>query len=74
VLAHNLVRWTARLGHLHGEDQLTVARTIRSRVVALPGRLVNRSGHLRLRLPDRWPWATTFTDALERLRALPMLT
>jgi len=73
VLAHNLVRWTARLGHLHGDDQLTVARTIRSRVVALPGRLVNRSGRLRLRLPDRWPWATSFTDALDRLRALPML-
>ncbi len=73
VLAHNLVRWTARLGHVHHDDQLTVTRTVRSRVVALPGRLVNRSGRLVLRLPDRWPWAVTFTNALDRIRALPLL-
>jgi hypothetical protein len=73
VLAHNLMRWTARLGHLHGDDRLTVARSIRSQVIGLPGRLVNRSGRLVLRLPDRWPWATTFTDALVRIRALPLL-
>jgi len=73
VLAHNLTRWTARLGGLHPNDQLTVARTIRTRVLALPGRLVNRSGRLVLRLPARWPWATTFTTALGRIRALPLL-
>jgi Transposase DDE domain group 1 len=74
VLAHNLIRWTARLGHLRHDDQLTVTRTIRSRLIALPGRLVNRSGRMVLRLPDRWPWATSFTAALERIRALPMLS
>ncbi len=73
VLAHNLTRWTAHLGGIHPDDQLTVTRTIRSRVLALPGRLVNRSGRLVLRLPDRWPWATTFSTALDRIRALPML-
>ncbi len=73
VLAHNLVRWTARLGDLHPQDQLTVARTVRSHVLALPGRLVNRSGRLVLRLPDRWPWATTFMSALDRIRTLPLL-
>ena len=73
VLAHNLVRWTARLGHLHHDDQLTVARTVRSRMLTLPGRLVNRSGRLVLRLPERWPWATTFEGALDRIRALPLL-
>jgi len=73
VLAHNLFRWTVRLGNLHHDDELTVARTVRSRLVALPGRLVNRSGRLVLRLPDRWPWATTFTIALDCIRALPLL-
>jgi hypothetical protein len=73
VLAHNLTRWTARLGHLHPDDQLTVARTIRTRVLALPGRLVNRSGRPVLRLPARWPWKNTFSAALDRLRALPLL-
>jgi len=73
VLAHNLTRWTARLGGIHPDDQLTVTRTIRSRFLALPGRFVNRSGKPVLRLPERWPWATTFATALERIRALPML-
>ena len=74
VLAHNLLRWTARLGHLQPKDRLTVAATLRSRVLSVPGRLVNRSGRLVLRLPQRWPWATTFTTALEYLRALPLVT
>ena len=73
VLAHNLTRWTARLGHLHPHDQLTVTRTLRTHVLALPGRLVNRSGRHVLRLPTRWPWRTAFTTALNELRALPML-
>jgi hypothetical protein len=73
VLAHNLIRWTASLGDIHPNDQLTVARTIRTRVLAMPGRLVNRSGRRVLRLPAQWPWARTFTVALDRLRGLPLL-
>ena len=72
VLAHNLWRWTAQLGDVHPEEQLTVARTIRTRLVALPGRIVNRSGRPTLRLPARWPWAATFHIALEQLRAIPI--
>lgn len=74
VLAHNLTRWTARLGHVHPHTQLTVARTMRSRVLALPARLVNLSGQWTLRLPARWPWASTFHTALTRIRSLPLLT
>jgi hypothetical protein len=74
VLAHNLLRWTARLGGLQPDDHLTVARTLRSHVLAVPGRLVNRAGRLVLRLPERWPWASSFTTALGRLRALPLVT
>lgn len=73
VLAHNLVRWTARLGDVHPDSHLTVARTVRSRLFSLPGRLVNRSGRHVLRLPQRWPWASMFNTALKRLRALPLL-
>lgn len=57
VLAHNLTRWTARLGNLHPTNQLTVTRTIRTRHFALPGRLVNCSG--KLRLPEHWPRPNT---------------
>ena len=64
VLAHNLIRWTAIIGDVRVDDELTVARTMRTRLITLPGRLVNRSGIPTLRLPDRWPWATTFNTAL----------
>ncbi len=74
VLAHNLIRWTACLGDVHPDEQLTVARTIRTRLLELPGRLVNRSRHWVLRLPARWPWATSFNIALDRIRSLPLLT
>lgn len=69
ILAHNMCRWTARLGG-HDTDRLVVARTIRNRLFALPGRLVNRAGQQTLRLPSRWPWADTFTKILDTLRAL----
>ena len=70
VLAHNLTRWTAILGDVRVDDQLVVARSVRTRLIALPGRLVNRSGRPTLRMPSNWPWATRFITALEALRAL----
>ena len=73
VLAHNLARWTARLGRTHPARQLTVAATIRNRLPTVPGRLVNHSGRHRLRLPLNWPWQNTFTTALQRIRNLPLL-
>lgn len=73
VLAHNLIRWSAQLGGVTPDGDLTVARTVRTRLIALPGRLVNRSGRHTLRLPTRWPWAEAFLTALARLRAIPQL-
>ena len=73
VLAHNLIRWTTTIGDITPNGELTVARTVRTRLIAIPGRLVNRSGTRVLRLPTRWPWAENFTHALIRLRAVPQL-
>ena len=70
VLAHNLIRWTTILGGARVDDQLIVARTIRTRLLTIPGRVVNRAGRPTLRLPTGWPWATQFTRALDTLRAL----
>ena len=70
ILAHNLARWTAALGQTRADDQLVVARTLRTRLLAIPARLVNRSGQPTLRMPTHWPWATTFHTALTALRAL----
>jgi len=59
VLAHNLIRWTATIGQPLG--QLTAARTVRTQLLSVPGRIVNRSGRPTLRGPARWPWADLFT-------------
>jgi hypothetical protein len=74
VLAHNLTRWTALLGHIRVDDQLVVTRTVRTRLLALPARLVNRSGRPTLRMPSSWPWAHHFVTALNALRDLQPAT
>lgn len=71
ALAHNIARWTARIGRTQPPHQLTVAATLAKRLLAMPGRLVNRSGRPTLRLPAKWPWAHTFAEALHRIRSLP---
>jgi hypothetical protein len=70
VLAHNLVRWSAKLGGLVEEGTLVVAQTLRARYFSVPARLVNRSGTPTLRGPTHWPWATSFTRALTNLRGV----
>jgi hypothetical protein len=71
VLAHNLIRWTATIGQPGTVDRLTVARTVRLQLLAIPGRLVNRSGVFTLRGPTGWPWRQLFTRRLNTIRALP---
>jgi hypothetical protein len=70
VLAHNLIRWSARLGDLVEDDTLVVAATLRTRYFSVPARLVNRSGTPTLRGPANWPWASSFTNALAKLRVV----
>jgi hypothetical protein len=74
VLAHNIIRWTAIAGRVRINNQLIVARTLRTRLLAIPGRLVNRSGRPTLRMPTNWPWANAFTTALAALRDLQPAT
>ncbi len=70
-LAHNLVRWIARLG-LRASGPI-VAQTIRRRYLTLPGRITRSARLATLHLPARWPWRESFTQALARLRAIPLL-
>lgn len=71
VMAHNLARWTARLGLGEG---IVTTKTLRRRLFGLAGRLTRSARRVRLHLPARWPWAAEFTAALARLRAVPLLT
>jgi hypothetical protein len=67
ALAHNLLRWVAALGL--GASGQVVAKTLRRRLLHLPGRLTRSARRRRLHLPTDWPWATLFLTALARLRA-----
>jgi len=69
ALAHNLLRWTELLG-LPGRT-IRAARTLRRRLLTLPGRLTTHAGRWTLHLPARWPWQQDFSEALARIRALP---
>ncbi len=69
VMAHNLGRWTARIGL--GEQVVTI-KTLRRRFLSLAGRLTRSARRLTLHLPHRWPWEEQFSRALGRLRALPL--
>ena len=71
ALAHDLIRWTAVLGEITATEHFTVARTVRTRLFSVPGRLVSRSGVPTLRTPLEWPWAEPFLRALDLLRGLP---
>ena len=68
VLAHNLARWTARIGL---GAQIVTTKTLRRRFFSLAGRFTHSARRLTLHLSQRWPWENQFSRALARLRALP---
>ena len=70
VMAHNLALWVGRLGV--GGTPLRM-KTLRSRLLCLPGRLTRCARRLFLALPVGWPWKQEFLAALARLRSLPLL-
>ena len=69
VMAHNLARWTARIGL---GEQIVTTKTLRRRFFSLAGRLTRSARRLTLHLPRGWPWAEQATLALARLRAIPL--
>ena len=74
VLAHNLTRWTVTIAEPGPTDRLTVARTVRTRLIAFPGRLVNHAGTMNLRGPVGWPWQAWILRRLHTLRTLEPTT
>ena len=69
VLAHNLLRWTQLLGL--PATIVRAARTLRRRLLEIPGRLTRHARGWTLHLPARWPWHGDYINALNRIRALP---
>ena len=71
ALAHNLLRWTQLLGL--PQTTVRAARTLRRRLLQIPGRLTRHARGWTLHLPARWPWHGDYIRALTRIRALPAI-
>src|ERR1035437_5301297 len=71
VMAHNMARWTSRIGF--GET-LIATDTLRRHHLVMPGRFSTSARKLTVHLPIHWPWADDFDDALARLRSVQFAT
>jgi len=69
VMAHNVARWTSRIGIGEG---IVTTKTLRRRFFGLVGRLTRSARQVTVHLPEHWPWAEAFALALARLRAIPI--
>jgi hypothetical protein len=72
LIAHNLGRWTGRIGL--GRDSAPITtKTLRTRLLAPPGRITTSSRKQTLHLPTRWPWKDQFNTVLDNLRAVVLV-
>ena len=67
AMAHNLDRWTARIGL---DESVATAKTLRHRFFSLAGRITRKARRLTLHLPHSWRWRNQLSRALARLPAL----
>lgn len=70
AVAIDLLCWM-RLLLLDGPLAKAEPATLRYRLLHAAGRLVKHARHLILRVPQTWPWAQEFADAINRVRAIP---
>ncbi|HUH70078.1 MAG TPA: IS1380 family transposase [Mycobacterium sp.] len=70
ALAIDLLCWT-RLLLLDGPLARAEPATLRYRLLHAAARLVRHARRLILRIPETWPWAQEFADAVNRVRAIP---
>jgi hypothetical protein len=70
AIAHNPLRWTQLIGL--PDTPMRAARTLRRRLLQIPGRLTSHARGWTLHLPIRWPWHGDYISALNAIRALPI--
>ena len=71
AMAHNLARWTARIGEL--SERIITTPTLRRKYLTIPGHVTRSGRRTTLHLADNWPWRVAYLTALEKVRALPAL-
>jgi Transposase DDE domain group 1 len=70
AIAHNLARWSARLGKITETGGPVALATLRRRYISVPGHLARSGRRTTLHLVKNWPWAGPFLAALAHLRAV----
>ena len=71
IIAHNLARWTSRLGL---DETIIATDTLRRHHLHLPARITRSARRNTLHLPARWPWQEQFNNALTQLRSIILIT
>jgi hypothetical protein len=72
-MAHNLARWSARLGKItEGSGPIALA-TLRRRYISVPGHLSRSGRRTTLHLVKGWPWEESFLVALAAVRSVAPL-
>lgn len=70
AIAIDMLCWT-RLLLLNSPLAKAEPATLRYRLLHAAARLVRRSRHLIVRIPETRPWAQEFADAVNRVHAIP---
>ncbi|MGH9105365.1 MAG: transposase [Acidimicrobiales bacterium] len=70
AIAHNLARWSAKLGGITDPGGPIALATLRRRYIAVPGHLSRSGWRTKLHLVKAWPWEEAFRAALTALRAV----
>ena len=70
AIAHNLARWSARLGGTTERGGPITLPTLQRRYICVPGHLSRSARRTTLHLVKDWPWAEAFLAALSALRAV----
>jgi hypothetical protein len=73
AVAADLTAWL-RLLALDDDPADAEPKTLRFRMLQMPGRLVLGARNRRLQLPQHWPWAAQITEAFRRIMILPAPT
>lgn len=69
-MAHNLMRWVQLLGN--PDSTRITPKTLRTRFIAIAGRMVHHARRMTLHLPDDWKWEKEFLEMHHRLFTLPV--
>jgi hypothetical protein len=74
IISYNLARWVERIGLLNDTQSPSTIKTLRTRLLDIPGRITRSGRQPTLHLPTSWPWQEHFNTILDNLRSVQLVT